>query len=151
MKQTYPNFDFPKWLEHYYLINIFLTRKDVDQSEIEDEIDKFYEMKDQFLDQEHCHLEDTWCGCCQFVSIIEKFNRFCRTVAHNPTLVDIVSQFISNRFPNYKSSADNVAKVLVNHGFSYKVVDSHKNKTTFDYSMVENIKKFLEKLEINYN
>lgn len=149
MKSLYPNFNFDQWLEQYYLTYTFFSYKNIDLDLMESELDNLEQMKTNFYNQTHLETEDIWCAGCQYLNILQGFNKFCAILSQKDWKTEeIVGHFLTLRYPTHKR-IKGIVKALVTTGVKeYVSVDEYKNIVTFKKYMVKNIEKLLTELEI---
>jgi hypothetical protein len=145
---NYPLFSFDYWLNRYYITSLFFHIEEPDIEQVETELDIFHTMKDCFYQQLHIESDEVSCQCCNFLKILQKFNKFCAIVSQKDWKTDeIVSHFIENSFPLHKRPK-HIAKALCGGIKSYNSVDEHGYTFEFKKYMVKNIEKLLAELQI---
>lgn len=149
MKQIWPNFDFQSWLAQYYLTYLFFSHKNVDQELLDSELDNLNQMMHDFYDQKHLETDDIWCDACQYLNILQGFNKFCAILSQKDWKTEeIVRHFLKLRYPTHKR-IDGIVRALVSTGVKeYVANDEHGNETVFKKYMIKNIEKLLADLEI---
>jgi hypothetical protein len=151
MNLLFPNFNFSEWITDFYLTSKLLNEASEVIIEKYSPIyrEQFLESLEYFEYQIHDESEEYECGTCKFLGVMTDFTEFMAVISRKGCqILDVVTFFLQKKYPA-NSNHRGIAKSLLMNVKGYKSVDKNGITINFTPTIINNINKFLNRLQIH--